>query len=150
MKRLTIRRAYERRVAALAAQLAPRFRAREFDPRRGDDNGDLPFLRLEEFCARLPICRNSASAKLVIAASRYADDAAWYYIESCSIHPVEGKAWNTLAAWCLARDIHDEAIRRGWSRQIERRARIEMTEPTLYERRGITPPTAQLAVVWLS
>jgi len=138
MKRDTSSKTYGQQVAAIAEQLAPRFQAGEFDNTLEGDGSPL-FLKLEEFCERLPICLNAETAKTVLIDSPYADDAAWYYVESCSMHPTRGKTWTTMAAWCLSRDVQDEAIRRGWARSVERRARVEMTEPTLYERRGLEP-----------
>jgi len=128
---------YGQQIAAIAARLALRFQAREFANRTEDD---VAFLKLEDYCATLPVCRNSASAKQVLMESRYADDAAWYYVESGTTSPPQGKAWTTLAAFCLSRDVQDEAIRRGWARPVELLERIENTEPTLYARRGLKPP----------
>src|SRR5438445_7831709 len=91
-----LRRAYRREVERVANTLALRFQARVFDSTKpeeewpvepGNKFASYPFNLLEDFCEQLPICRDRASAGLVLAISKYAPKAAVYLIESCTRHP---------------------------------------------------------------
>jgi hypothetical protein len=108
-----LRRAYRRDVKAIAERLALKFQARKFDNTAAGGDG-CPFNDLEDFCARLSICRNNASARIVLAVSKYAAKAPTD--PSNEAAPDPENTWRDYAAWCLARDVHDEAIARGWAR----------------------------------
>lgn len=117
-----LRRAYQKDVQQIAERLTLRFQARKFDNTtlETEDPDRCPFLDLEEALCKLPICRRQASARLVIAASKYATAAP--FEDGFELRPEPELHWPALAARCLARDVHDEAIRRGWARSTAERA----------------------------
>jgi hypothetical protein len=110
-----LRRWYRGEVKAIAEQFALQFQARKFDETVQDENEDPRFMALEDHCEQLPLCTDRRTALVALACSRYANAVAFFYVESCTSHPNPGETWRDLAAWCLARDVHDEAIARGWS-----------------------------------
>jgi hypothetical protein len=112
-----LRRWYRAEVKTTAARLALQFRARRFDDTAQADVAEegSRFMLLEDYCEQLPVCTSPDTARAVLASSRYADRAAFFYVEACMSHPAEGTTWQVLAAWCLARDVHDEAIANGWA-----------------------------------
>jgi hypothetical protein len=116
-----LRHWYRAEVKATAAVLALRFQARKFDNATAEPEGLLPFQNLEDVCGELPICRDNATARIVIAVSRYAGRAPLAPENIGSVPPNE-KLWNAYAAWCLARDVHDEAVARGWARSRSERS----------------------------
>jgi hypothetical protein len=129
-----LRRRYLGEVRSIAGRLSLDFQARRFDVTKPDEeweNGNYPFNALEHFCEALPICQDSQSARVVVAVSKYADEAAWREVECGETMPHDGQTWAGLASHCLARDVHDYAIRRGWSRSRRERG----TNWTHYRRR---------------
>jgi hypothetical protein len=91
---------------------------------------------LEDLCEQMPICQNNATARMVIAASKYATRAPFAdVLNEAPLSP--DHMWKVYAAWCLARDLHDEAIARGWSR-----SRFERHPPEKLERLGRLRPRA--------
>jgi hypothetical protein len=125
-----LRRWYRAEVKALAEQLALQFQARKFDETAQDENKneDPRFMALEDYCEQLPMCTDRRTALVALACSRYANAAAFFHVESCIGHPNPGETWRVLAAWCLARDAHDEAIARGWTV-----SRAERSDSPYYE-----------------
>ena len=105
-----LREAYRAEVRAVAERLALQFQARRFDDTV--DEEEPRFMLLEELCEQLPICRNNATAGVVVAASKYAAKAQRH---SSNLTSWPGELLRNVAAWCLARDVHDEAIMRGWA-----------------------------------
>jgi hypothetical protein len=121
-----LRQAYQAEVRSIAQVLAPRFRAREFDNTRPtqeewENDCKIPFLELESLCMKLSLCETNVAARAVTAVSKYADDA-----EDLEGEPNPGRLWKDLAAWCLCRDVHDEAIRQGSAKSV--RERLDPTE----------------------
>ena len=114
---------YEAQVRDLAHKFAGRLRAREFDNTRGiDENAYPPFTAFDDVCGNLPICTTNATARLVVAVSKYAATAPerdWL----AETEPNPGDTYRGIAQWCLARDIHDEAIRLGFAKSTRERGR---------------------------
>jgi hypothetical protein len=81
-----LRRGYRLEVERIANGLALQFQARVFDGTKpeedwpvepGNEFASYPFNLLEDFCEKLSICRDRASACLVLALSKYAPKAAF-------------------------------------------------------------------------
>ena len=78
----------------------------------------------------MPICKNERTARMVIAASKYGTTAPYDDILA-QAPPYPDHMWKIYAAWCLARDLHDEAIARGWAH-----SRFERYSPMRLEELG--------------
>src|SRR4051794_34667839 len=96
-----LRDAYRRDVKAIAQRLALRFQARKFDNTAAADEDVTPFLELERFCEDLPMCRNSTTARIVLAVSKYAGRAP---SDPSNQGSFPQELWRNYSAWCLARD----------------------------------------------
>jgi len=110
-----LREAYRTEVRSIAERLALRFQAGKFDNATvAEEHACEPWFALETLCEDLPICRDNESARIIIAVSKYAAEAP---IDQVNIEapPVQETLWQGFASWCLARDVHDEAIRREWA-----------------------------------
>jgi len=109
-----LRLAYIAEVRNIAEHLAPRFRAHEFDNYTATrEHADEPWLALEMLIEQLPLCQDNAIARMVLAVSPYAAAAP---LDEANIEALPpDRMWQAFAAWCLARDVHDEAIERGWA-----------------------------------
>jgi|ERR1700682_1009608 len=107
---------YMSQVAAIAEQLAPRFKAREFDntacTRADFEESHYLYQDLEEWCGAHELSANDETARIVLAVSKYAADAP-----STSTPPAD-RMWARYSSHCLARDVHDFAIAKGWARSL--------------------------------
>jgi hypothetical protein len=135
-----LRKAYQLEVERIANSLALQFQARRFDGTKPEEewelfrpgdrtSGQYPFNLLDDFCETLPICQDHDSACMVLAISKYAGKAALYWVENCCVHPGDGRTWSTIAGWCVARDVHDYALARGWARSRRERSDSSWKEP---------------------
>lgn len=111
-----LRKAYWAEVVAITQRLKEELQAGDVGIDNYDyveDRAERLRLGLEEICARESMCRHWPSARVVLALSKHGD-AVWdQEINGCG-PPNEGDAWAVLAGCCLARDVLDEARRRGW------------------------------------
>ena len=139
---------YHREVRELAEWLKPRFLASEFNnmARSKEIDADEPFWALEQFCASHPLCEGDVSARWVLAVSKYAKEVTKDTTNREAMPRIDD-IWSEFSGWCLARDLHDEAIRRGWAKSVNERIDSHRLEDDPEE---VEAPAAAQANEWVT